>query len=107
MIQYPMIDPVAISLGPLQIHWYGLMYAVGFAAAWWLGRRRAHRVGLTHDDIGDLLFYGALGVAVGGGLGYVLFYGLEQWLADPLWLFNAGGGGLGFHGARAGAAVAV
>ena len=65
MLQYPMIDPIAISLGPLQIHWYGLMYIVGFVAAWWLGQRRAHRVGLKHDDIGDLLFYGALGVVIG------------------------------------------
>jgi len=54
MIAYPQIDPVAFSLGPVQLHWYGLMYVVGLTAAWWLGRRRAHRLGLTHDDIGDL-----------------------------------------------------
>ena len=67
MLQYPAIDPVAISLGPFAIHWYGLMYVVGFVAAWWLGRRRAHRLGLTHDDIGDLIFYAAIGVVLGGG----------------------------------------
>lgn len=107
MIQYPMIDPVAISLGPFQIHWYGLMYVVGLVAAWWLGRRRAHRVGLTHDDIGDLLFYGALGVVIGGRLGYALFYGLEQLLADPLWLFRIWEGGMSFHGGLAGVLLAV
>ena len=107
MIQYPTIDPVAISLGPLQIHWYGLMYVVGFIAAWWLGRRRAHRVGLKHDDIGDLLFYGALGVVIGGRLGYVLFYGLEQLLADPLWLFKVWEGGMSFHGGLVGVLIAM
>lgn len=59
------------------------MYVVGLTAAWWLGRRRAHRLGLTHDDIGDLIFYGALGVIIGGRLGYVLFYGLDQLIANP------------------------
>ncbi|GGX86318.1 prolipoprotein diacylglyceryl transferase [Litchfieldella qijiaojingensis] len=107
MLQYPQIDPVAISLGPIQIHWYGLMYVVGFIAAWWLGRRRAHRLGLSHDDIGDLLFYGAVGVVVGGRLGYVLFYGLDQLLANPLWLFNIWEGGMSFHGGLAGVLIAA
>ena len=60
MLQYPQIDPIAIAIGPLQIHWYGLMYVIGLVAAWWLGRRRAHRLGLSHDDMGDLIFYGAI-----------------------------------------------
>ncbi|PMR67160.1 prolipoprotein diacylglyceryl transferase [Halomonas heilongjiangensis] len=107
MIQYPQIDPVAIGIGPLQVHWYGLMYVVGFVAAWWLGRRRAHRLGLNHDDIGDLLFYGALGVVVGGRLGYVLFYGMEQFLANPLWLFSVWEGGMSFHGGLAGVLIAA
>ena len=84
MIAYPQIDPVAFSLGPVQLHWYGLMYVVGLTAAWWLGRRRAHRLGLTHDDIGDLIFYGALGVIIGGRLGYVLFYDLQAYISNPL-----------------------
>ena len=86
MIPYPQIDPVALAVGPLRIHWYGLMYVVGLAAAWWLGRRRAHRLGLTHDDIGDLIFYAALGIILGGRLGYVLVYGLETW---PSWRSGA------------------
>lgn len=107
MIAYPQIDPVAFSLGPVQLHWYGLMYVVGLTAAWWLGRRRAHRLGLTHDDIGDLIFYGALGVIIGGRLGYVLFYGLDQLIANPLWLFKIWEGGMSFHGGLAGVLVAA
>jgi phosphatidylglycerol---prolipoprotein diacylglyceryl transferase len=107
MLQYPEIDPVAIAIGPLQIHWYGLMYVVGFVAAWWLGRRRAHRLGLSHDDIGDLIFYGALGVVVGGRLGYALFYGMDQFLANPLWLFSIWDGGMSFHGGLIGVLVAA
>ena len=107
MLQYPQIDPVAISLGPVQIHWYGLMYVVGLAAAWWLGRRRAHRLGLSHDDIGDLIFYAAVGIILGGRLGYALFYGLEQLLANPLWLFRVWDGGMSFHGGLAGVLIAA
>ncbi|MBR9881264.1 MULTISPECIES: prolipoprotein diacylglyceryl transferase [unclassified Halomonas] len=107
MIAYPQIDPVALSLGPVQLHWYGLMYVVGLTAAWWLGRRRAHRLGLTHDDIGDLIFYGALGVIIGGRLGFVLFYGLDQVLTNPLWLFKVWEGGMSFHGGLAGVLIAA
>ena len=106
MLDYPDIDPVAISLGPFQVHWYGLMYVVGFVAAWWLGRRRAARIGLTHDDIGDLLFYAAIGVVVGGRLGYALFYGMGQWFSDPLWIFRVWDGGMSFHGGLAGVLLA-
>ncbi|MGQ7245624.1 prolipoprotein diacylglyceryl transferase [Salinicola sp. V024] len=107
MLQYPQIDPVAIAIGPLQIHWYGLMYVVGLAAAWWLGRRRADRLGLSHDDIGDLIFYGALGVILGGRIGYALFYGLDQLMANPLWLFKIWEGGMSFHGGLTGVLIAA
>ncbi|MGO2243293.1 MAG: prolipoprotein diacylglyceryl transferase [Halomonas sp.] len=107
MINYPTIDPVAISLGPLQVHWYGLMYVVGFVAAWWLGCRRASRLGLNNDDIGDLLFYCAIGVVAGGRLGYALFYGLGQWSADLLWIFRVWDGGMSFHGGLLGVLLAA
>ncbi len=107
MIPYPQIDPVAFSLGPMSLHWYGLMYVVGLTGAWWLGRRRAHRLGLTHDDIGNLIFYGALGVIIGGRLGYVLFYGLDPLLTNPVWLFKVWEGGMSFHGGLAGVLVAA
>lgn len=107
MLSYPDIDPVAISLGPFQVHWYGLMYVIGFVAAWWLGCLRASRIGLTRDDIGDLLFYAAIGVVAGGRLGYALFYGMEQWLADPLWILRIWDGGMSFHGGLIGVALAL
>ncbi|GHC18735.1 prolipoprotein diacylglyceryl transferase [Aidingimonas halophila] len=107
MLSYPNIDPVAISLGPLAIHWYGLMYVIGFVAAWLLGRHRAERIGLTRDDVGDLLFYGALGVVLGGRLGYVLFYGMGRFLDNPLWLFQVWDGGMSFHGGLIGVLLAA
>ena len=78
MLRYPHIDPVALHVGPLQIHWYGIMYVLGFVAAWWLARRRAARRGSTWraQDVDDLIFWAMLGVILGGRIGYVLFYGL-------------------------------
>ncbi|MDF3918744.1 prolipoprotein diacylglyceryl transferase [Salinicola salarius] len=107
MLAYPEIDPVAISLGPLKVHWYGLMYVIGFVGAWWLGRRRADRLGLKPDDIGDMLFYGALGVVLGGRIGYALFYGLDRLLENPLWIFQVWDGGMSFHGGLLGVLVAA
>ncbi|MAX33924.1 MAG: prolipoprotein diacylglyceryl transferase [Halomonadaceae bacterium] len=107
MLQYPQIDPVAIAIGPFQIYWYGLMYVVGLTAAWWLGCRRVHRLGLSRDDIGDLIFYGALGIILGGRIGYVLFYGFDKLLANPLWLFKIWEGGMSFHGGLTGVLIAA
>jgi len=109
VLTYPDIEPVAISLGPLQVHWYGVMYLLGFGAAWWLGQRRA---GLAHSvlqpaHISDLIFYGALGVVVGGRAGYVLFYNFDRFLDDPLWLFYVWEGGMSFHGGLLGVIVAL
>ena len=75
MIQYPAIDPVAIAIGPVQVHWYGLTYLAGFAMAWWLGRRRCLTSGglWSEEQLGDLIFFAALGVVIGGRFGYVLF----------------------------------
>jgi len=95
---YPQIDPVALSLGPLQIHWYGLMYLAGFVGAWYLGRLRAERYGWTVEQVEDLLFYGAIGVIVGGRLGYTLFYDLPNNLAHPLNVLKVWQGGMSFHG---------
>lgn len=107
MLNYPKIDPIAISLGPLQIHWYGLMYLVGFLAAWWLARRRAHRLGLSADAVETLIFYCVMGVILGGRLGYALFYGLDKLADNPLWLFKIWEGGMSFHGGFVGVLVAA
>ena len=86
MLTYPNIDPVAISIGPLKVHWYGLMYLVAFVTGWLLGRYRAKQPhsGWHPDQISDLLFYIALGVILGGRFGYVLFYDhSNSWLSEP------------------------
>ena len=108
MLTAPQIDPVAIQIGPLAVRWYGLMYLVGFLLAWWLGRRRARRSGLLGpEQVDDLIFYAALGVILGGRFGYVLFYGFEQLLADPLYLLRIWEGGMSFHGGLLGVLVAA
>lgn len=105
-MQYPAIDPVAIDLGLLQIHWYGLMYLIGFVAVWVLGRWRASAEGLEKNQIEDLLFYGALGVIIGGRIGYVLFYDLPGFAADPLSIVKIWEGGMSFHGGLLGVLAA-
>jgi phosphatidylglycerol:prolipoprotein diacylglycerol transferase len=109
MIAYPQIDPVAIALGPLKVHWYGLMYLLGFTAAWLLAKRRIQRGGapLQAEQVSDLIFYAALGVILGGRIGYVLFYNLPATLADPLSMFAVWQGGMSFHGGLLGVLLAI
>ncbi len=106
---YPAPDPVLLSLGPLQIHWYGIMYLVGFAGGYWLLARRVRRPGSgwTLPQWGDLLFYIALGVVLGGRVGYMLFYGTELLLDNPLSLFKIWQGGMSFHGGLLGVLLAI
>ncbi|NBB82278.1 MAG: prolipoprotein diacylglyceryl transferase, partial [Alphaproteobacteria bacterium] len=109
MLHYPDIDPVAFAIGPLQVHWYGLMYLAGFAAAWLLGRWRASRPGSgwTLEMVDDVVFYCVIGVIAGGRLGYMLFYGFDQILANPLTLFRIWEGGMSFHGGLLGVMLAM
>ena len=108
MLQYPDINPVAIEIGPLAIHWYGLMYLVGFAGAWLLMRYRAkHSAGrISGDLIDDLVFFGAIGVIAGARIGYILFYQYQSWLSDPLLLLRVWEGGMSFHGGLIGVVLA-
>ena len=109
MLVHPNFDPVAVAIGPLAVHWYGLMYLAGFAAAWWLAQLRAKRpdAPVTRAQIDDLIFYAALGVVLGGRLGYVLFYNFGQFLQQPLWLFKVWQGGMSFHGGLLGVMLAM
>ncbi len=109
MIPYPEIDPVAVSLGPLQIHWYGLGYLAGIAAGWWLALRRSSLPWspVKRDQVDDLVFYVALGVVLGGRFGYILFYGWEKLLNDPSWGLRVWEGGMSFHGGFLGVMLAM
>lgn len=109
MFDYPHIDPVALALGPLQVHWYGIMYLLAFSGAWVLGRYRAARPGSGWDArmVDDGIFYGVIGTILGGRLGYMLFYGFEQLLADPLIAVRIWEGGMSFHGGLIGVVIAL
>jgi len=109
MIAYPSIDPVALSLGPVKIHWYGLMYLVAFASAWWLGKRRASQPDalVKPEQIDDLIFYGALGAVLGGRVGSVIFYNFGSFLDNPLYLLKIWEGGMSFHGGFLGVLLAM
>ena len=103
------IDPVAFRIGPVAVHWYGLMYVIGFVGAWMLGDYRARRPGSTwtKQDVSDLIFYGALGAILGGRLGSVLFYNFDYYLENPLEALFIWRGGMSFHGGLLGVALAV
>jgi phosphatidylglycerol:prolipoprotein diacylglycerol transferase len=115
MIEYPSFDPVAFSIGPIgplgtiRVHWYGIMYLVGFAAGWWLARLRARRPGSSWrpGDVDDLIFFCALGVILGGRLGWVVVYGHEVLADDPFAILKVWQGGMSFHGGLAGVMIAL
>lgn len=110
MLTHPNFDPVALAIGPLQIHWYGLMYLLGFAGAWWLGMlrtRQPHTLIKTNEHMSDLIFYGALGVVLGGRLGYVLIYDFSATLANPVKILQVWQGGMSFHGGLLGVMCAM
>lgn len=110
MLIHPQFDPVAIHLGPLAIRWYGLMYLIGFITLWLLGRWRIKTQpwsGFTAKQLEDLIFYGVLGVVLGGRLGYVLFYKPEYYFAHPQEIFAVWQGGMAFHGGFLGVLAAA
>jgi phosphatidylglycerol---prolipoprotein diacylglyceryl transferase len=110
MLIHPQFDPVAVSLGPLAVRWYGLMYLAGFVAFLWLGRLRARSQpwhGMTAQDLDDLLFYGVLGVIAGGRLGQVLFYEPGYYVTHPLEILAVWKGGMSFHGGFLGVLAAM
>lgn len=115
MLTYPEIDPIIFTIGSIPIideisvRWYGLMYVIGFVFAWWLARRRAAQSWsvIKPEQVDDLLFYGMLGVILGGRLGYALFYGFDQLVSDPTYLLKINQGGMSFHGGLLGVMIAM
>jgi phosphatidylglycerol:prolipoprotein diacylglycerol transferase len=112
MLVHPQFDPVALSLGPVQIHWYGLTYLVAFGLFLWLASLRVKQpqfaqAGWSRRDVEDLLFYGVLGVVIGGRIGYALFYKPGQYLANPLEILMVWKGGMSFHGGLLGVIAAM
>ena len=109
MFVHPEFDPIAISIGPLAIRWYGLMYLFAFAAAWVLATYRARQPdsGWKVEEISDLVFYCALGVILGGRLGYALFYNFAYYVEHPLQVFYVWTGGMSFHGGLVGVLIAM
>jgi phosphatidylglycerol:prolipoprotein diacylglycerol transferase len=112
MLVHPQFSPVALQIGPVAIHWYGLTYLVAFGLFLWLGAQRVKLAqfaarGWTRRDIEDLLFYGVLGVVLGGRLGYVLFYKFDHYAAHPLEIFAVWKGGMAFHGGLLGVMAAM
>ena len=108
-LHFPHIDPVIFHIGPLAVRWYGLMYLIGFFAALYLANRRADKAnsGWTRDEVSDLLFYGFLGVIIGGRIGYVIFYHFDLFQANPWYLFRVDEGGMSFHGGLMGVSLAM
>lgn len=108
-LQFPQIDPIIFSIGPLSVRWYGLMYLIGFAFAMWFANKKAKQPnsGWTKDEVSDLLFYGMLGVILGGRVGYVLFYQFSYFIENPFYLFRIDQGGMSFHGGVLGVITAI
>ena len=112
MLVHPQFNPVAVELGPVQIHWYGITYLVAFGLFLWLARQRVKKpwfaaAGWTARDVEDLLFFGVLGVVLGGRIGYALFYKPGQYLHNPLEILMVWRGGMSFHGGLIGVTLAM
>jgi phosphatidylglycerol:prolipoprotein diacylglycerol transferase len=113
MIIHPNFDPVALQIGPIGIHWYGLMYVFGFLGVYLLGNYRVNHYSdaisgsWNSEQISDLIFYGALGAVIGGRLGYVLFYKPAEYLANPVDIIYINQGGMSFHGGLLGVILAM
>ncbi len=107
-MQFPHMDPVFLRIGPLQFRWYGLMYILAFIATYFILRDETvrKRLPLSRDDVADLVFYGAMGVVLGGRIGYILFYNLGFYLANPVRVFAVWEGGMSFHGGFLGVILA-
>lgn len=109
MLMYPHINPIAFHLGPIAVHWYGIMYIIAFFGGWGLGTIRAKRPdsGWTSDQVSDLVFYAALGVILGGRIGYMFFYDFMNFFHQPWIILQIWNGGMSFHGGTLGVIIAM
>ena len=109
MLTHPNIDPIAVSIGPIDIHWYGLMYFVGFTLAYLIGAKRTQQpwAPVNKEQMLDLITWCALALILGARFGYALFYQFDRVLEDPLWLFKVWQGGMSFHGGLIGVMIAI
>jgi phosphatidylglycerol---prolipoprotein diacylglyceryl transferase len=119
MLQFPTLDPIAVAvgpvdifghiIGPLNVHWYGLMYLFAFVSAWLIALHRSKMLNapVAKHEVENLVTYGAFGVILGARFGYVVFYNFDRWMSDPLWLFRVWEGGMSFHGGLLGVIVAM
>src|SRR3990167_2327296 len=109
MIIYHQINPIAFAIGPVKVHWYGLMYLLAFSMAFGLGlfRIKLYQLKWTKEELSDLIFYAALGVIIGGRLGYMIFYNFSTLWHDPLEIFKIWQGGMSFHGGILGVTLAI
>lgn len=113
-LAFPNIDPVLLELGPLKVHWYGMAYVVGILSGWWYAGKLVSNNALwngpapiTKEHLDDFLMWLVAGVILGGRLGYVLFYNLDKYLAQPLDVFKVWDGGMSFHGGLTGVVIAM
>jgi phosphatidylglycerol:prolipoprotein diacylglycerol transferase len=112
---FPDIDPIAISIGPVDIRWYGLAYIVSILLGWWYARKIVttprlwanETPAMTVTDIDDFLLWAAIGIVVGGRVGFILFYDLPLYLADPSLMLQIWKGGMSFHGGLTGTTIAM
>src|SRR3990167_4897966 len=110
MLTYPAIDSIAFHIASWPVHWYGLMYLIGFLGAWGLLSWRLHRSIapiLSQEQLSDMLFFSALGAIIGGRLGYMLFYDWPAFIADPFLVFQPWKGGMAFHGGLLGVLIGL
>ncbi|MDO8954106.1 MAG: prolipoprotein diacylglyceryl transferase [Gammaproteobacteria bacterium] len=109
MLTYPQIDPIALKLGPIAVHWYGIMYLIGFVLTWSLGVYRSKKPWsvVKPDQVADAIFYGALGVILGGRTGYMLFYDFIPFIHQPWTILEVWDGGMSFHGGLIGVILAM
>ena len=109
MFIYPDIDPIIFSVGPLAVRWYGLMYVIGILGGWYLARRRAALPGSTWTalHVDDVAFFVSMGLIIGGRIGWVLFYGIEDVIHEPMRALRIWEGGMSFHGGIIGGMISV